>query len=142
MTYNKIVFLFFTFFFLSCKTNKNIESLTGSYVSEKYSFVSKVFMALKKESYVLNSHLVLNKDSSYQLNTCGNIIKGKWWVNKDSLFLLCVENYSTKDTTLNFAIPICSDKPSVFIIKQMKQLKINKSFYSNKKKVLHNLVKQ
>ena len=141
MSYKTLILLLATTLLCSCKSKQKTQSISGKYVSEKYKIASKIFMALRKESYVLNSVLILNNDSSYLLNTCGNIIKGKWINHNDSLFLFCHENYIIKDSIRNSRIPSCGGKPSIFIIDKKKAVKLKSSFYFKSKKTLNNLIK-
>lgn len=96
-------------------------------------------MAINKESYVLNSVLMLNEDSTYNLNTCGNVIKGKWKTKHDSLLLYCTYNYIKNDSIRNVRKPVCGDKPSVFFIEYENTVLLKSYFFSNNRKIINNL---
>jgi hypothetical protein len=69
------------------------KDLTGHYVSAPVNKVELKKAYLSGEAMpVKGSELKLNKDSTYVYKTCGNIIKGKWRVSKDSLVLFTRSN--------------------------------------------------
>ena len=61
----------------------------GSYTYVKLSKVQLGYLFVTKgiKSYSMGSEIVLKKDSTFTRITCGNIINGKWYQVKDSLFL-------------------------------------------------------
>ncbi len=72
---------------LNC-TQSNI--VAHQYKSQAPSFVEKVTNVLKygtKWRWAGGSTLTLNPDSTFDMTTCGNYIKGKWNATTDSLFL-------------------------------------------------------
>jgi hypothetical protein len=38
-------------------------------------------------SYFVGSELTINRDFSFDYNTCGNVMNGKWFLRNDSIFL-------------------------------------------------------
>jgi hypothetical protein len=85
----KRYFLFpYAFAILSC-SKPNVE-LAHQYKSQVPSFVEKVANVLqygKNWGWAVGSSLTLNQDSTFDMTTCGNYIKGKWNIKTDSLFL-------------------------------------------------------
>jgi hypothetical protein len=136
---HKLLVVFMVACFMSCSTQSNLKGLAGKYQSPKYGLIAKIKMAIKKESYVLNSFLVLNEDSTYNLNTCGSIIKGNWKTKHDSLLLYCTYNYIKKDSIRKVRKPICGDKPSVFLMEHENTVLLKSYFFSNSKKIINNL---
>lgn len=128
-------------FFISCSTQKKIEDLSGKYMSKKYSMISKIGMAMKSESHVLNSELMLNQDSSYIHTTCGNIVKGKWNIRNDSLFLFCEENRYRNDSLNQIKALSCGSKPAVYIVVYGKTIELKQTFSSKNKRIVNNLIK-
>lgn len=139
---NRIVILYILSFLLfGCASHSNVKGLAGKYQSPKYGLMAKIKMAINKESYVLNSVLVLNEDSTYHLNTCGNVIKGNWTTKHDSLLLYCTYNYIKKDSIRKVRTPICGDKPSVFLMEHENTVLLKSYFFSNNRKIINNLEK-
>ena len=78
----------------SCTNNFEKRDIAGRYES----YVPH----LSFEGYIIGEVLLLNKDSTYNYQTCGNVIKGKWKLNntKDSLLLYCFD-FKYKNDSLN-----------------------------------------
>ncbi len=140
MIFKLLIILILSGLTLSC-SEKSIGALHGTYISKEYDFVSKVLMQFEKKTYILHSKLVLNIDSSYNLTTCGNFIKGKWHVKQDSLFLICLENNFINDSINILRPPSCGTLPSVFFIKNSSPLELIDQYNYNKLTVLNNFIK-
>jgi hypothetical protein len=96
------IYLFFTLLSLFSCTKPDHE-LVGTYKSHTPSFFEKVNNTLKygRWSWSVKNELSLNKDSTFVMTTCGNISKGKWYANTDTLFLTYQESRYRKDS-LNY----------------------------------------
>lgn len=78
----------------SCTNNYEARGFAGRYES----YVPHLYFG----GYTIGEVLLLNKDSTYNYQTCGNVIKGKWKLNytKDSLLLYCFD-FKYKNDSLN-----------------------------------------
>jgi hypothetical protein len=141
MIFKKTLFVLLSLLFLKCSTQNSVLSLTGKYVSKKYNFIDKMFMRLNSESNVVNSDLTLNNDSSYIYNTCGNIIKGKWQVKRDSLILFCYENNYRNDSINKIKTLSCGDKPVIYAIEYSSPIELQQTFLIKSEKVVNKLIK-
>lgn len=96
------LFMFFVMpcmLFYSCLIGQsNISYPSGNYKSKKYSLVETINLKIKGESYLSGNTLHLLKDSNCEYSTCAQIIRAKWWVNGDSLFVKCLSKQFLKDS--------------------------------------------
>lgn len=107
---------------ISCTNNHklqgNYNTYTPGYIQKQWYFLIKGYDGIAN-----GTSLALNKDSSFHLITCGNIIDGKWYSIKDSLYLKVESNRWRKDSLqkhgYNGKWPQLSNKPYA--------LKINKN---------------
>lgn len=91
--YKSKIYLVLTLLTLfGCK--KSDYELVGTYKTHTPSFFEKVNNRLKygKWTWAMGNELSLNKDSTFVMSTCGNISKGKWFANADTLFLTYQES--------------------------------------------------
>lgn len=86
--------------FVSCST-KSKNNLIGEYASQNPLF--------NTGNYTIGNTLQLKKDSSFNYEGCGQIVRGKWALVKDSLVLFCFDfNYKDKELNQSTAHQ-CSD---------------------------------
>jgi hypothetical protein len=80
------------FMLLGCKNDHQIK--IGSYKSVTYNKFDFAFQYLFKgiNSAFVGSEINLKNDSSFVYTTCGNIMKGSYYVKNDSLFLKVKSN--------------------------------------------------
>ena len=88
MVFNKLVLILLLI--SSCKSEFK---LTGVYVSRDMKNVRG-----NKLMYVTGSKLRVNPDSTYALETCGNISSGTWQYNNNLLILTCNHNRYKNDS--------------------------------------------
>ena len=98
-------FIAFSFLSLNCSRsfNRPIELNKNLTYTSKHSSLIKIFVGqyFLKRLYAENTTLSLNTDSSFVLNTCGNIIKGHIdSISNNRLFLSEESNYKKRDSTL------------------------------------------
>lgn len=102
MTFKQIILMLVFFLWIcSCKSTRKANNVElGTYRSESF---NKLELTFKRFFYdeipSIGQELSLHGDSTFVLNTCGNVISGKFKVKPDTLILLCVKNVSVKDTT-------------------------------------------
>lgn len=77
--------------------------LANYYTSYSPSFFEKVKQTLKygKCTWSFGTQLTLNKDSTFEMETCANCITGQWYANSDTLFLR-FQKASYKTDSLNY----------------------------------------
>lgn len=64
------------------------ENLIGTYTSDRYNFLEMASKSLfQKTGFSAGCTIELNEDSSFVYTTCGNIMKGYWTIQVDSLIL-------------------------------------------------------
>ncbi|MFY0643659.1 MAG: hypothetical protein JXR19_04265 [Bacteroidia bacterium] len=80
---------------LSTCTEKDI---IGTYKSKEYSNLKIMWMYHNKTLVPSGTTLVVNQDSTYIYESCGNIITGHWKVIDDSLNLFAVTNRWRSDS--------------------------------------------
>lgn len=93
------------FIFLGCK-NKG-ESIIGFYNSEGQTFFSNIASIFSKDYRIHKASglkLQINSDSSFVEKRCKIIIKGKWNVYNDTLFLESRKFYFYEDSTDNSVV--------------------------------------
>ena len=115
--------LFFIFMiFISC--NSSQKSIVGTYKSKKETRFDKMFYSY--DYWGNGSTLNLNKDSTFFMKNCGNILEGKWNVKKDSLILFINSN--------RFVIDSLNEIPK---LKEQLKVDVNKSSsFKLKKRIL------
>ncbi len=99
---------FFLLFWLfwSCQTQKNIDynqSIAGEYATPDIRRRT-LYDFLLSNYYYLNTHLKVNKDKTFEIQTCSYTAKGKWFISKDTfhykydtlIWLIDSLNYSGK----------------------------------------------
>lgn len=92
--------LFICFLLYSCQVQH--PNLIGTYKSNpKYSLLHYLG---KREHFAIGSTIILNSDSSFNYETCGNVLKGYWKLNNDSLILNVISNRYRIDS-LNYTWP-------------------------------------
>ena len=98
---SKIKFLLILFILYSCSNNNYNTNMVGRYES----FVPKFTI----DHYSIGDVLLLNIDSTYNYQTCGNLISGKWKLNKqkDSLLLFCFDFKYRNDSLNEARHPTC-----------------------------------
>lgn len=86
---------FFVFMvFISCSSIE--KSLFGTYISKKETKFDRLFNSY--DYCGIGSILNLEKDSTFYMKNCGNILEGKWKVKKDSLLLFINSNRFVMDS--------------------------------------------
>lgn len=115
--------LFFIFMiFISC--NSSQKSIVGTYKSKKETRFDKMFNSY--DYWGNGSTLNLNKDSTFFMKNCGNILEWKWNVKKDSLILFINSN--------RFVIDSLNEIPK---LKEQLKVDVNKSSsFKLKKRIL------
>jgi hypothetical protein len=110
--------VFFVLIISGC--NSNHSNIIGVYKSmgyKEYSFVKRVSMYFKKETYTKGQILVLLPDSMYYLQTCGNHISGKWKIKQgDTLLLFCERNRLRNDSLNKREKSSCGTEPEKYFI--------------------------
>lgn len=102
--------------------SRHQQSIIGRYKSKEYSFISKYYLHLiRNTSFIIGSSIEIKSDSTYVLTNCGNIEEGKWEIRDDSLLLFCKDNRwridSLNRTGFKGEFLDCGDgKPSIFTI--------------------------
>ena len=116
----KYIFIFVGF--ISCNSIK--KPLSGTYISKNETRIDKMFNSY--DYWATGSTLNLEKDSTFFMKNCGNILEGKWGVKKDSLLLFINSN--------RFVIDSLNEIPK---LKEQLKLDENKSSsFRVKKKIL------
>ena len=95
----------FSMLSLNCarSVNKTIELNKNLTYTTKHTSLIKIFVGqyFLKRLYTKNTTLSLNKDSSFVLNTCGNIIKGRIdSISMNRLVLSLESSFKKRDSTL------------------------------------------
>ena len=117
--------LFVLIILLSC--SKQIQ-LIGTYKSESPSYIKKIWKYYTQgyTSYAIGAEIILKKDSIFDLITCANIINGKWYCMKDSLYLVYETNRWRNDSLQKYGYegkwPQIPQKPFALKIKRNKLL--------------------
>lgn len=83
----KLILIFLIF--MSCNSEKK-KTIIGIYNSKNETFFDKIFG--KYDYWGIGSTLILEKDSTFFMKNCGNILEGTWEVKNDSLNLLINSN--------------------------------------------------
>jgi hypothetical protein len=83
----QIHILIISAFFVGCSTQS--VDIAGTYKSHNPSLVKKGWKKLVEgyDGFITGSELELNRDSSFQKITCGNILTGKWYATNDTIYL-------------------------------------------------------
>jgi hypothetical protein len=72
----------------------------GKYQSKTFNKIELTFKRVfNKEVPSAGQELYLYNDSTFILNTCGNLISGTFNIKPDTLVLLCLKNIPMRDTT-------------------------------------------
>lgn len=109
---------------ISCSSVKKKQVLIGHYESKTYTVFQRIVMQMKNQTYVLQSNLELNNDSTYTFRSCGNIISGTWQViHCDTLVLYCTNNKFRNDSLNKVKIASCGTKPSKYEIMKNGELR-------------------
>lgn len=120
--------LFFVFVvIISC--NSSQKSLFGTYTSKKETKLERLFSSY--DYWAVGSILNLEKDSTFCMKNCGNILEGRWKKRKDSLLLYVYSNNYVIDSLNEIPewkkkLNINSSKPFYYIIKR--NILYNKSY--------------
>ncbi|MBL0135945.1 MAG: hypothetical protein IPP79_19185 [Chitinophagaceae bacterium] len=86
-------------FFLICEACFAQQKLVGHYIISPKTNLQKVFSPLSGfKSYIVGSEITLNRDSSFEYSTCGNIIKGTWSSDADSVYFSIITNEYRTDS--------------------------------------------
>lgn len=102
----KISWILLFFLFCSCTST----SVIGTYKSSQPNFVVQQFeKRIQKKGRTLGTVLRLNKDSTYNYETCANYGIGNWSIINDSLILF-PDSLSWKSDSLNEKRPIQIDE--------------------------------
>lgn len=81
--------LLISIFICSCATR---HGMIGTWETPYFTYCMRVTCILNGIDYIVTNELILNADSSWQLNgTCQNYEGKKWFIKNDSL-LLCVDS--------------------------------------------------
>ncbi len=115
--------IIFTVFF-SCSSTK--KPLFGTYKSKKETRFDKLFNSY--DYWAIGSILNLEKDSTFYMKNCGNVLEGKWKVEKDSLLLFIDSNRFVIDSLneipkLKEQLKLYENKTSSFKLKGKKLFK-------------------
>jgi hypothetical protein len=142
MKLNWLVILIFLY--ISCKNTGSI-SIVGNYKSKQYNKIQLFFKSISNNPSPIGSSLIINGDSTYSEINCGNTINGRWWVNKDTLFLFGKSNEFNNDSLrihgLNGRQPKIGNKPYFGIIKN-NNIVFNLELKEYKKPLEHIYIKQ
>jgi hypothetical protein len=136
----KYKFFFIFMVFISCSLeNKDV---SGNYVSHisKFDLIKGYF---NKKFYATGTSLNIKKDSTYYLQTCGNIIEGKWKRKDDSLLLFKYSNKYRIDSLNNIPewkikLIVNPQNPDIYLINGDKI--ILKSNFLNSKYENHKMI--
>ncbi len=86
----------------SCKVKEG--AVIGKYNSKEYSYIELIWVNLINTrtvvGTVVGTKLEVNEDSSFYMQTCGNILTGNWLIKNDSLYLF-VKNNRWKNDSLH-----------------------------------------
>lgn len=87
--YNFRIYPFIIFLLIITCCAKSDEGLGSNYATENPTFIEKVNYTLEygKWTWTIGNKLTLNKDSTFEMSTCANYIKGRWYPKADTLFL-------------------------------------------------------
>lgn len=108
--------------FISCSSSQ--KSIVGTYISKKETRFDRFFNSY--DYWGTGSTLNLEKDSTFFMKNCGNILEGKWKVENDSLLLFASSN--------RFVIDSLNEIPK---LKEQLKLDENKSIsFKLKKRIL------
>lgn len=83
-------------------TAPRIALISGEFESEQVSLLRVGYAQfVQKRIFVKNNQLSLKAvDTTFKLNTCGNLITGRFYTKNDSLVLLVFQNNKKLDSTL------------------------------------------
>lgn len=89
------VFLFCLF---GCASTQ--PELSGKYRTDNPNFIKKAWLVVMRgyDSFAAGTELVLKSDSSFRMETCANIITGKWSHTEGSLYLVYETNRWRNDS--------------------------------------------
>ena len=118
ITYSNFKFIIYLVLLISlltsCITYK--KSVLGEYKSEKFGKLYSSFLRMNHTAVISGTSLFLAQDSTFIENNCGNIMKGKFKVFNDSLYLFCQQNRYKNDSINSIKKLDCYNKPMVFSI--------------------------
>lgn len=82
----------------SSSCQKKIDSIIGKYESKEYSNLELAWMGINNTSASIGSTIEIKEDSTFYLQTCGNIMTGNWTLKKDTLYLFAESNRWKNDS--------------------------------------------
>ncbi len=140
LTYSTLAILLLT----SCQ--KEEISIIGTYESKEFSKLKLAWMGLNNEVTSVGNTLQINEDSSFYLQTCGNIVTGKWIIKEDTISLIDETNRWRNDSLhlngFENRHPEISIIPTNFLIKIRKiSRKMNIKFKGQNKLLIEELEK-
>ena len=71
---------------------------TGTYTSYRPNLIEKILSPFQNTSYSIGTEININKDSTFILTSCANIMAGKWKLQDDTLFLFVEKNRWQNDS--------------------------------------------
>lgn len=86
--------------FISCSSSDT--TIAGTYLSKKETKLDKLFNSY--DYWAIGSTLNLEKDSTFFMKNCGNILEGRWKVKHDSLVLFINSNKFVIDSLNEISI--------------------------------------
>ncbi len=123
---------------LSCQRSKS--GIVGEYYSEEYNSLERGYFYFSKIRSVAGSSLLINEDSSFVNNNCGNVIKGYWKIDGDFLLLYCTSNLYLTDSLNKAMRPLkCGSVPSKY---KVESDRLKSEFYLDGHKMYDNLIKK
>ncbi|HFC00191.1 MAG TPA: hypothetical protein ENJ53_05245 [Phaeodactylibacter sp.] len=127
---------------MSCEKH-NTKKITGEYKSKEYTALSRAWLHyVKKTDVAMGTTLKLERDSTFFLQNCGNILTGKWKTEMDTL-ILAVETNRWKNDSLNIngfngKHPSIPQRPVKYLIKKNELIQKEKVMKDGKEKILIN----
>ncbi len=123
MTFKMTFLIVVAFLHSNCDIGN--QSILGSYKS------TKPFLSIG--NYTIGNTLCVKNDNTFLYETCGEIIRGKWKLKLDSLFLYCT-TYTYKNDSLNKTLKTsCSENVPVEVFYVYKNGDLLSEFrYNNK----------
>lgn len=100
-----------------CQAQNLPPSLPGHYSVRNKNLSDRIFLRQQQAgSRIIGSSLVLEADSTFQYQTCGNNMSGRWRAQQDSLLLTVLTNHYRSDSMAKTPAPLPLT-PLVFIIR-------------------------
>ena len=95
---NRILKLLILIVLISSSCKKEFDSIIGKYESKEYSNLELAWLGINNISASIGSTIEIKEDSTFYLQTCGNIMTGNWTLKKDTLCLFAESNRWRNDS--------------------------------------------